>query len=112
MSEVVGEVALDEFLRAEGFTTAAARAEARAVLESGGLTNPRKRAMASAKVARARAALDARLVRVRGGTAARRGWHPRGVRRDARHARRRTRGALRGRHPEASEAHRCRTRLR
>lgn len=60
----MSEVALEEFLREEGFTTAAARAEARAVLESGGLTNPRKRAMASAKLARARATLEARLLRV------------------------------------------------
>src|ERR671915_62986 len=60
----MSEVALDDFLRQEGYTSAAARGEARAVLEAGGLTNPRKRAMATAKLARARAALDARLVRV------------------------------------------------
>lgn len=62
----MSEVALDDFLRAEGFTTDAARAEARAVLEADGLTNPRKRAMVTGKLPRARAALDARLLRVCG----------------------------------------------
>ncbi len=59
-------VSIEQFLRGEGFEDEEARRAARAVLEAGGLTNPRKQAMDEAKLERARALLGARVVRVCG----------------------------------------------
>lgn len=57
---------LNDFLRANGYNTPDAMARARAVLEAAGLTNPRKKAMASSKLDAAKNALASTLLRVCG----------------------------------------------
>ena len=57
-------VPITEFLRSEGFADAASQRRAREILEAAGLTNPRKSAMDAAKLPRARALLEARVIRV------------------------------------------------
>lgn len=54
-------VDISTWLTSVGFETEAAQATGRATLEAAGLTNPRKRAMAPEKLARARAVLEERL---------------------------------------------------
>lgn len=54
---------LAAFLTAEGFDTAEARAAAREVLHAAGLSNPRKSAIAAAKLAACRSALRTAFVR-------------------------------------------------
>ncbi|MGE5595151.1 MAG: hypothetical protein ACM3S1_03840, partial [Hyphomicrobiales bacterium] len=56
-------VTIDDFLASEGFLPEA-RAAARAVLEEGGITNPRKKNLSREKLARASALLAERVVRV------------------------------------------------
>lgn len=66
----MGDVAIPEFLASLGLTGADAD-RARAVLETQGLTNPRKGRLSSAKVDAARAAIDSRLARFCASCAAR-----------------------------------------
>lgn len=62
----MAELLIDAFLRDAGFVTDASRAAARRALEEAGVTNPRKKAMAVEKLARARAALEQRILRLCG----------------------------------------------
>lgn len=64
--ELTQDVEIAEFLREAGFDTPEASGRARAVLEAAGLTRAGKRAMAAAKLSRARALLEDTLVRVCG----------------------------------------------
>lgn len=57
---------ISDFLRTLGFTTPGAQRRARAVLETAGLTNPRKKGIAAYKLKAAEKALAAALVRVCG----------------------------------------------
>lgn len=57
-------VEIERFLTQEGYTTACARRQARALLERAGLTRPGKRAMAVSKLPRARAVLAAGSLRL------------------------------------------------
>lgn len=59
-------VEIERFLAREGYTTACARRQARALLERAGLTRPGKRAMAVTKLPRARTVLAAGSLRVCG----------------------------------------------
>ncbi len=59
-------VEIERFLTQEGYTTACARRQARALLERAGLTRPGKRAMAVTKLPRARAVLAAGSLRLCG----------------------------------------------
>lgn len=66
----MSDVAISEFLAGLGLAGAAAE-RARAVLEADRLTNPRKSRIATAKLERARAAIDARVARFCASCAAR-----------------------------------------
>ena len=57
-------VSIDAFLRGEGFEDGTSRDTARAVLEAGGLTNPRKQGIDTNKLGRARQVLERHVVRV------------------------------------------------
>ena len=57
-------VLISDFLRGEGFAGKPAQQRARAILEAGGLTNPRKQSMDAAKLSRARALLEQRVIRI------------------------------------------------
>ncbi len=57
-------MSIDEFLRGEGFKDDASRETARAVLEAGRLTNPRKQGIDASKLGRARQLLERHVVRV------------------------------------------------
>lgn len=59
----MSDVAIPDFLASLGLDDADA-ARARAALEADGITNPRKTRLSTAKLDRARAAIDARLARV------------------------------------------------
>ena len=66
----MSDVAIAEFLSSLGLAGADAE-RGRAILEAGGLTNPRKTRLSAAKVDRARAAIDAMLARFCSACAAR-----------------------------------------
>jgi hypothetical protein len=59
----MGDTAIAELLRGEGFVAPRSQAAARGVLESAGLTRPGKERMADEKLDRARDALSRRVVR-------------------------------------------------
>lgn len=59
-----GDVEIEQFLRAEGFTAPAAAARARAVLEEEGLTRPGKQRIAGAKLPQARQLFARRLLKI------------------------------------------------